>query len=60
MFVYERKHKNQKLLIVLNLSDEKQSFVTNSKIKSVLSNNYSSLNLLEFAPYQAVILEIEN
>ena len=60
LFVYERKHKNQKLLIVLNLSDEKQSFVTNSKIKSVLSNNYSSLNLLEFAPYQAVILEIEN
>ena len=59
LFVYERKFKKQKLLIILNLSNRSIKFENSYFVKSILINNYKDSDLNKIKPYQALVVEVK-
>ena len=55
-----RKYKNDKVLILINLSDHKQTYALDIKVSQCIISNYefSSLNNM-LRPYEAVIFMVK-
>ena len=62
VFAYLRKYKGKKYLVVVNLSDEQNSFLTGFVSKELLIHNYEfmpELSRMNLLPWEAFVCEVE-